>query len=67
MLLSHMGDQSESGQGNIREATVGMKADLKTLQQLSSSARAAQRNRDNAKDEMAKHALGNLFENEFAE
>lgn len=50
-----MADRSQSdqdkGEGKGKEAVVKIAADVKTLQQLSSSAKAAQDNRKRIKDE----------------
>lgn len=44
------------------EATVGLKSDLKTLQQLTSSAEAAKKHRDDSKHERAQRKLEEVFE-----
>lgn len=55
--LVKMTDKSEPDQAKGKEAMVGMKADVKTLQLLSSSAKAATDKREKIKDEKAKLAL----------
>ncbi|PYI04804.1 hypothetical protein BO78DRAFT_398739 [Aspergillus sclerotiicarbonarius CBS 121057] len=47
-----MPDESQT-QMEGEEAMVGLKADVKTLKQLSSSAKAVREKRENNKDEMA--------------
>lgn len=54
--------KSESGQ----QATVGVKAPVKSLQQLSSSGKAAQDKRDENRTERAKNKLMEAVENEAA-
>lgn len=49
---------SEKGE----QATVGLKSDLKTLQQLTSSAEAAKKHRDDSKHERAERKLHEAIE-----
>lgn len=48
-----MADNPQSDQSKSEEAIVGVKADVKTLQQLSSSSNAAKENRNRIKEEKA--------------
>lgn len=50
---SEMADNPQSDQSKSEEAIVGVKADVKTLQQLSSSSNAAKENRNRIKEEKA--------------
>lgn len=50
------------GKAKIEEATVGVKADVKSLQQMSSSGRAAQRKRDENHAQKGFHALNEAVE-----
>lgn len=52
-----MTDKSQHEDTKGKEAIVGVKADVKSLQQLSSSAKAAQDNRARIKDEKALRLL----------
>ncbi|KAI7968396.1 hypothetical protein EIK77_000948 [Talaromyces pinophilus] len=56
-----MADKSQSEAAET-EGIVGVKADVKSLQQLSSSGKAAQENRDRIKNERAKRALDTAIE-----
>jgi hypothetical protein len=57
-----MPDEREVGKAKIEEATVGVKADVKSLQQMSSSGRAAQRKRDENHAQKGFHALNEAVE-----
>lgn len=52
-----MSDRHQSASPKGEEAVVGLKSDLKTLQQLSSSASAAKKHREDSKDDRAKREL----------
>lgn len=51
-----------TGSENGEQATVGLRSDLKTLQQLTSSAEAAKKHRDDSQYERAKRKLNEAFE-----
>ncbi|KAJ5183284.1 hypothetical protein N7492_000900 [Penicillium capsulatum] len=57
-----MPKKASTGPEKGEEATVGLKSDLKTLQQLTSSAEAAKRHRDDSKHERAERKLHEAFE-----
>ena len=50
-----MPNTEEHADANQETATVGLKSDLKTLQQLTSSSEAAKKRREDSKDERAKN------------
>ncbi|RAL06347.1 uncharacterized protein BO80DRAFT_420644 [Aspergillus ibericus CBS 121593] len=60
-----MADKPEAKDKKGEEAIVGLSSDIKTLQQLTSSAEAAKRHRERSKDERAlrklEEALGEMF------
>lgn len=58
-----MSDKGDTEQTN--EATVGLKSDLKTLRQLTSSSEAAKKHREASKDERAKRNLYEALEGTF--
>ncbi|KAE8149393.1 hypothetical protein BDV25DRAFT_2891 [Aspergillus avenaceus] len=64
-----MSDRRDSDSDNvtIEEATVGVKADVKTLQQLSSSGRAAQKKRDDNQARKGFMALDDAMERHLNE
>ena len=55
--LLKMPDESQSDRAKGEEATVGLNSDVKTIQQLTSSAEAAKKHREASKDERAKRNL----------
>jgi hypothetical protein len=55
--MSDKGDPEQA-----KEATVGLKSDLKTLRQLTSSSEAAKKHRESSKDERAKRNLEEAVE-----
>ncbi|QQK47980.1 hypothetical protein Pdw03_5615 [Penicillium digitatum] len=57
-----MPDKREAGKPKIEEAIVGVKADVKSLQQISSSGRAAQRKREANHAQKGFRALDEAFE-----
>jgi hypothetical protein len=59
-LIINMPDNPAPGKGE--QATVGLKSNLKTLQQLTSSAEAAKKHRDDSKRERAERKLNEAFE-----
>lgn len=61
-IVSTMHDKSEAGKAKIEEAIVGVKADVKSLQQISSSGRAAQRKREENHAQRGFRALDEAFE-----
>jgi hypothetical protein len=52
-----MPNTEKRADANQKTATVGLKSDLKTLQQLTSSSEAAKKRREDSKDERAKNAF----------
>lgn len=58
---------SASSEGVVEEGVVGIKADTKTINQLSSSARAAQDKRAEKAIESLKDAIGKHFTTEKAQ
>ncbi|KAL4948358.1 hypothetical protein BDW69DRAFT_94563 [Aspergillus filifer] len=60
-----MADKPEAEDKRGKEATVGLSSDIKTLQQLTSSAEAAKKHREQSKDERAlrklEEAVGELL------
>lgn len=57
-----MSDRKDIEEAQIKEAMVGVKAGVKTFQQLSSSGRAAQRKREENHANKAFSALDDAFE-----
>lgn len=57
-----MADKSQTEQHEGREATVGISGDVKSLQQLSSSAKAALEKRNQIKNAKAKRMLDEAAE-----
>lgn len=57
-----MPDKREAGKAKIEEATVGVKADVKSLQQITSSGRAVQRKREENHAQKGFRALDEAFE-----
>jgi hypothetical protein len=55
-----MSDKGKPDQ--VKDATVGLKSDLKTLRQLTSSSEAAKKHREASKDERAKRNLEEAVE-----
>jgi hypothetical protein len=62
-----MSDQRDSDKTTIEEATVGVQADVKTLQQLSSSGRAARRKRDENQVKKSFKAVSDAVERHLKE
>lgn len=60
-----MADQSPSSKSTTEEAVYGIKADVKTLQQLSSSGKAAQDKRQENHKDKAMGALGSAIREHF--
>lgn len=52
-----MPNTEERANAKQKTATVGLKSDFKTLQQLTSSSEAAKKHREDSKDERAKNNL----------
>lgn len=59
--------KKESDRPQIEEAIIGVKADVKSLQQISSSGRAAQRKREDNHAQKAFSALDEAFKNHIKE
>ena len=57
-----MADKASSEQSKGKEATVGVKADVKTLKQLSSSGAAARKKRDENQADRGMRAIGSAIE-----
>ncbi|KAG2002110.1 hypothetical protein GB937_009778 [Aspergillus fischeri] len=57
-----MADQASSDQSKEREAVVGIKADVRTLQQLSSSGQAARKKREEHQVEKGMRAIGGAIQ-----
>lgn len=57
-----MPDQNAVGKAKIEEATVGVKADVKSLQQITSSGRVAQKKREENHAQKGFRALDEAFE-----
>ncbi|KAJ5215218.1 uncharacterized protein N7498_001625 [Penicillium cinerascens] len=62
-----MSDKREADHPKIEEAIVGVKADVKSLQQISSSGRAAQRKREENHAQKAFSALDAALEKHLKE
>ncbi|KAL4740377.1 hypothetical protein BDV11DRAFT_98507 [Aspergillus similis] len=62
LSASKMPDEREVDEAKIEEATVGVQAVVKSLQQMSSSGRAAQRKRDENHAQKGFHALNEAVE-----
>ncbi|KFY80219.1 hypothetical protein V499_00893 [Pseudogymnoascus sp. VKM F-103] len=56
-VVPKMPNTEERADANQETATVGLKSDFKTLQQLTSSSEAAKKHREDSKDERAKNAF----------
>ncbi|GIJ86956.1 hypothetical protein Asppvi_005855 [Aspergillus pseudoviridinutans] len=57
-----MADQASSDQNKGKEAVVGIKADVRTLQQLSSSGQAAKKKREENQVEKGMRAIGGAIQ-----
>lgn len=60
-----MTERRQSNDKQAEEATVGLSSDLRTLQQLTSSAEAAKKHREQSKDERAKRKFEEAVEEMF--
>lgn len=62
-----MADQSTTGKQKGEEAVVGVKGDVKSLQQLSSSGQAARRKREENHVDRGMGAIGEAIQSELGE
>lgn len=62
-----MADESDRDKTKVEEAQIGVKADVKTLQQLSSSGRAAQAKREENQVQKGFRSLGEAVQEQFGE
>lgn len=61
-----MADRSSSNKTTVKEAVYGIKGDVKTLQQLSSSGEAARKKRQENHKERIMGALGEAVRTQFS-